>query len=283
MARRRASRHARRSIGFSCRRSRGTSAGRRLAAPVRVTVQLARFRRSRERYPASAAGGAGSDSPRSCRARTRRFPGDLRVVHVSLRLHPERRSGVAGWIARRRVPATRSRGDAHGSPYPGIGTGIRSALQSLGIRAGRRGRGGDRAARAERKRMDARMGVGRHILGSQVFDYWQDPWGDKHEHYCDGDMFTADVATGIHEVSREAMSQWGPRCRAASPNRSSPRQASHRSFETSGPVRTSRSRSCARSRSCLRDLHLHSDLFEASSWHCTSCTTGIRGAPNGAW
>ncbi|MCA8424943.1 VOC family protein [Burkholderia seminalis] len=54
-------------------------------------------------------------------------------------------------------------------------------------------------------------GMGRHILGSQVFDYWQDPWGDKHEHYCDGDMFTADVATGIHEVSREAMSQWGPR------------------------------------------------------------------------
>ncbi|WP_269506986.1 VOC family protein [Burkholderia sp. IMCC1007] len=53
-------------------------------------------------------------------------------------------------------------------------------------------------------------GIGRHILGSQVFDYWQDPWGDKHEHYCDGDMFTADMQTGIHAVSREAMSQWGP-------------------------------------------------------------------------
>ncbi|WP_343549301.1 VOC family protein [Ralstonia sp.] len=53
-------------------------------------------------------------------------------------------------------------------------------------------------------------GIGRHILGSQIFDYWQDPWGDKHEHYCDGDMFTADQPTGIHAVSREAMSQWGP-------------------------------------------------------------------------
>ena len=52
-------------------------------------------------------------------------------------------------------------------------------------------------------------GIGRHILGSQIFDYWQDPWGDKHEHYCDGDLFTADQPMGVHPVSREAMSQWG--------------------------------------------------------------------------
>ena len=54
-------------------------------------------------------------------------------------------------------------------------------------------------------------GIGRHILGSQIFDYWQDPWGDKHEHYCDGDLFTADQPTGLHSVSPEAMSQWGQR------------------------------------------------------------------------
>lgn len=53
-------------------------------------------------------------------------------------------------------------------------------------------------------------GVGRHILGSQIFDYWQDPWGDKHEHYCDGDAFTAERPTGLYPVSREAMAQWGP-------------------------------------------------------------------------
>lgn len=53
-------------------------------------------------------------------------------------------------------------------------------------------------------------GIGRHILGSQIFDYWQDPWGDKHEHYCDGDLFTADSPAGVHAVSREAMAQWGP-------------------------------------------------------------------------
>lgn len=52
-------------------------------------------------------------------------------------------------------------------------------------------------------------GIGRHILGSQIFDYWQDAYGDKHEHYSDGDRFTADVPTGIHVVSRDSTSQWG--------------------------------------------------------------------------
>ncbi|WP_252270814.1 VOC family protein [Pseudomonas subflava] len=54
-------------------------------------------------------------------------------------------------------------------------------------------------------------GIGRHILGSQIFDYWQDPWGDKHEHYCDGDLFTSERPTELHSVSPEAMAQWGQR------------------------------------------------------------------------
>jgi hypothetical protein len=58
-------------------------------------------------------------------------------------------------------------------------------------------------------------GIGRHILGSQIFDYWSDPWGAKHEHYCDGDLFTADTPTGVHPVSREAMAQWGPQMPAS--------------------------------------------------------------------
>ena len=53
-------------------------------------------------------------------------------------------------------------------------------------------------------------GIGRHILGSQIFDYWEDPWGAKHEHYCDGDVFTSKAPLGVHLVSREAMAQWGP-------------------------------------------------------------------------
>lgn len=53
-------------------------------------------------------------------------------------------------------------------------------------------------------------GIGRHILGSQIFDYWNDPWHSKHEHYCDGDLFDATVPTGFHPVSKKAMAQWGP-------------------------------------------------------------------------
>ena len=30
-------------------------------------------------------------------------------------------------------------------------------------------------------------GVGRHVLGSQVYDYWADPWGRVHEHWADSD------------------------------------------------------------------------------------------------
>ena len=52
-------------------------------------------------------------------------------------------------------------------------------------------------------------GIGRHILGSQLFDYWSDPWGAHHEHYADGDVFTADYPMGISAASAQAMSQWG--------------------------------------------------------------------------
>ena len=53
-------------------------------------------------------------------------------------------------------------------------------------------------------------GIGRHIPGGQVLDYWNDPYGAKHEHYSAGDVFTADHPRGVHAVSRAAMSQWGP-------------------------------------------------------------------------
>lgn len=53
-------------------------------------------------------------------------------------------------------------------------------------------------------------GMGRHIFGSQIFDYWRDPWRDKHEHYCDGDQFTATMPMGVHAISAASMAQWGP-------------------------------------------------------------------------
>jgi catechol 2,3-dioxygenase-like lactoylglutathione lyase family enzyme len=53
-------------------------------------------------------------------------------------------------------------------------------------------------------------GVGRHILGSQVFDYWRDPWGHILEHWTDGDLFTA--ADGANTASLQDLLgvQWGP-------------------------------------------------------------------------
>lgn len=39
-------------------------------------------------------------------------------------------------------------------------------------------------------------GVGRHILGSQIFDYWKDPSGFTVEHYADGDVVNVDNGTG---------------------------------------------------------------------------------------
>ena len=53
-------------------------------------------------------------------------------------------------------------------------------------------------------------GIGRHLLGSQVFDYWRDPWGHIHEHWTDGDQFDASVPTGEHTIDVAAASQWGP-------------------------------------------------------------------------
>jgi hypothetical protein len=53
-------------------------------------------------------------------------------------------------------------------------------------------------------------GVGRHLLGSQIFDYWRDQWGQKHEHYADGDLFDAAQEAGYHVLDREGLYQWGP-------------------------------------------------------------------------
>lgn len=53
-------------------------------------------------------------------------------------------------------------------------------------------------------------GIGRHILGSQIFDYWRDPWGDMFEHFADGDVFDASVPAGEHAFGGDSLHQWGP-------------------------------------------------------------------------
>lgn len=51
-------------------------------------------------------------------------------------------------------------------------------------------------------------GVGRHILGSQIFDYWKDCSGFKIEHYTDGDMVNQETPTRRETVG--PLSIWGP-------------------------------------------------------------------------
>jgi catechol 2,3-dioxygenase-like lactoylglutathione lyase family enzyme len=53
-------------------------------------------------------------------------------------------------------------------------------------------------------------GVGRHILGSQVFDYWRDPWGHILEHWTDGDLFTAADGPNTATLQDLLGVQWGP-------------------------------------------------------------------------
>lgn len=56
----------------------------------------------------------------------------------------------------------------------------------------------------------AEWGVGRHILGSQVFDYWSDPWGHTLEHWTDGDLFTAADGSNMASLQDLVGVQWGP-------------------------------------------------------------------------
>ena len=53
-------------------------------------------------------------------------------------------------------------------------------------------------------------GVGRHVEGSQIFDYWRDPFGNKIEHWTDGDLVNDDYVGKVSKLSPEGLSQWGP-------------------------------------------------------------------------
>ena len=53
-------------------------------------------------------------------------------------------------------------------------------------------------------------GVGRHLLGSQIFDYWRDPWGHMLEHWTDGDLFTAADGSRTASLADLVGVQWGP-------------------------------------------------------------------------
>ena len=53
-------------------------------------------------------------------------------------------------------------------------------------------------------------GIGRHVLGSQIFDYWVDPSGSLIEHFTDSDQLTAQAEPGYTTGGDESLYAWGP-------------------------------------------------------------------------
>lgn len=56
---------------------------------------------------------------------------------------------------------------------------------------------------------DHHAGIGRHVLGSQIFDYWRDPWGHVCEHFTDGDLLNASHRAELHDPATALGTQWG--------------------------------------------------------------------------
>jgi hypothetical protein len=54
-------------------------------------------------------------------------------------------------------------------------------------------------------------GVGRHLLGSQVYDYWCDPWRRVHERWADTDRLNARTPGNLLSAEEALVSQWGER------------------------------------------------------------------------
>ena len=52
-------------------------------------------------------------------------------------------------------------------------------------------------------------GIGRHVLGSQVYDYWKDPWGRVHEHWTDTDVLNVRHRPNLLSEQEGLTSQWG--------------------------------------------------------------------------
>ena len=52
-------------------------------------------------------------------------------------------------------------------------------------------------------------GLGRHLLGSQVYDYWADPWGRVHEHWADSDRLNVKNGSNLLPREEALISQWG--------------------------------------------------------------------------
>ncbi|KAK5722040.1 hypothetical protein LTR17_014476 [Elasticomyces elasticus] len=53
-------------------------------------------------------------------------------------------------------------------------------------------------------------GIGRHVLGSQIFAYWWDVNGNMIEHYTDSDLVTKDTPIGHGPAGDASLAVRGP-------------------------------------------------------------------------
>ncbi|CZR67988.1 related to 2,3-dihydroxybiphenyl-1,2-dioxygenase [Phialocephala subalpina] len=53
-------------------------------------------------------------------------------------------------------------------------------------------------------------GVGRHVMGSQIFDYWFDPSKFIMEHYVDGDLVNDETPINRKATTEAQLHVWGP-------------------------------------------------------------------------
>jgi hypothetical protein len=61
----------------------------------------------------------------------------------------------------------------------------------------------------ETRKYEHVWGLGRHVLGSQIYDYWKDPWGRVHEHWTDTDVLNVHAAANLLPAEEGLNSQWG--------------------------------------------------------------------------
>jgi hypothetical protein len=142
--------------------------------------------------------------------KVRDFPHLGEMVQRPLRLPDLRRGRSGQGCAAGRVHALRPRGQACRSPHavsgpiagqPGL---LHAAFEVANLDDLMLGHQHLKAAKRE-----AAWGVGRHIMGSQVFDYWKDPFGNELEHWTDGDLLTAADPPQKMPMSAFLAVQWG--------------------------------------------------------------------------
>ena len=104
----------------------------------------------------------------------------------------------------------RPRHDPDRPPHAGDDARSRQPVRALGVPGGGPRRAGRRRGVPARAGFHRSWGIGRHIEGSQIFDYWRDPDGLLVEHFTDGDLFDCTLEPGWSPMTASGLAQWGP-------------------------------------------------------------------------